>query len=361
MKILFYISVINAGGAARVMTNLANAFVDQVEGTHEVFFLTNIRYENEYTLSSYVKRETVDNGMSKGPAITRTIRRCVALRRLIKNLKPDLVVSFMSDNDVRAYFATRGLNVKLIMSVRNDPNVLFQGRVARMFFTRLYNRADGVVFQTEEARAWFGNKFKPLTRVIFNQVAENFYCVERSETPENIVALGKFLPKKNHRLLIEAFTKIKDQIEDDLYIYGGGALEADYKEMIRYLEIENRVHIEEFSSQPEMILKSAKIFVLSSDYEGMPNVLLEAMAAGVPCVSTDCPCGGPHAVIRNGENGMLVPVKDENRMAEAILKLVKDKEFREKIGRNGKETANLFYPKKVQDDWKDFFYEVIEG
>lgn len=360
MKLLFYISTIKAGGAARVMTNLASMLAEDSQMSNEIYLLTNFRNNIEYQLSDRVIRYSIDSEEKQENRVIKNIRRCLKLRKLIKEICPEIVISFMTENDMRSYLATRRLHVKTVMSVRNDPNVLFKKKSMKIVFRYIYNCADGVVFQTEDAKNWFGYRFRPYNKIIMNQTANKFYKVMRSRNPYGIVTLGSFLPKKNHMLLIRAFSFIADAITDDLWIYGEGMMKEKYDKLIQQLGLERRVHIQDFTDKPEEILSRAKIFVLSSDYEGMPNVLLEALASGVACISTDCPCGGPRMVINDGENGILTPVGDAEALADAMKELIFNKEKRDMMEEKGRESAERFAPNKIYNEWKDFFTDVME-
>lgn len=360
MKLLFYISTIRAGGAARVMTNLANQLAEDNSMINEIYLLTNFADETEYALSDKVIRYTIDVDETHENRIKKNIRRCRQIRKYVKDITPDAVVSFMSENDMRNYFATRGLKTRTVMSVRNDPAVLFRGGLRKILFRYIYNHADGVVFQTDEARKWFGSSFKPYRRIIINQTAKKFYEVERSDIPCGIVALGSFLPKKNHILLIRAFSKIADEISDDLWVYGEGKLREEYVKLIEELKLSDRIHLCEFSNNPEEVLSRAKLFVLSSNHEGMPNVLLEALACGVPSISTDCPCGGPKMIIDNEKNGMLVPVADVDALAQAMKKVLLDEKLQRTLSQNARKSALKYAPDVIYGEWKDFLIKVTE-
>ena len=110
----------------------------------------------------------------------------------------------------------------------------------------------------------------------------------------------------------------------------------------------------------ERELSLAKLFVLTSDYEGMPNALMEALAAGVPSISTDCPCGGPRELIKNGMNGLLVPCNDKYSLADSIDYLLSNENVRAKMSANAKESAKLFYPNTVNDKWRMYFEHVLK-
>ena len=240
MKLLFYISTIRGGGAARVMTNLANQFV--LDG-NKVYFVTNFPTEEEYFLENEIIRYSLEAAESKQNPLVKNYKRILALRGIIKINMPDIVISFMHDNDVRAYAATRGLQTKLLLSVRNDPNKLYKAKLKEKIGRYVYGHADAVVFQTEDAKAWFG-MIKGKAKIIYNQVAPVFYQVTRNEKEcKDIVTTGKFMLQKNHRMLMQAFCMIAEEIDANLIIYGDGKLRGDYEKFIVQNNMKDRIFI----------------------------------------------------------------------------------------------------------------------
>ena len=147
-----------------------------------------------------------------------------------------------------------------------------------------------------------------------------------------------------------------------MFFYGKGALKSDLESLANDLQVAKRVHIlDAVNCVPEK-LSAAKLFVLPSDYEGMPNTLIEAMAAGVPCVSTDCPCGGPKTMIEDGKDGLLVPVGDEKALADAMLRVLSDGEFAATLGKNARQKAEkVFAPDAVFNEWENFLTDKVNG
>lgn len=355
MNILFYISTIRGGGAARVMTNLANQFV---EDGNKVCFITNFSEESEYFLDDKVIRFSVEEKESSYNFLRKNIHRIKYLRKVIKKEKPDIVVSFMHENDVRAYMATFALKTKLVLSVRNDPQTLYQNTIKKTIAKFVYSRADAVVFQTTDAKKWFGNRIKE-SRVIYNQVAEEFFEVERAEQCKDIITTGKFLPQKNHMLLMEAYKKIADKTNEKLVIYGDGKLRKFYLDWIKNNGFENRVFLPGNISDVRQVLASGKLFVMSSNYEGMPNSLMEAMASGIPCISTDCPCGGPKELAKDG-GVRLVPVGDVECLADEILSFLNGKTNENELIANAKKTSRSYAPDKIYQMWKGYFEYICD-
>ena len=150
-------------------------------------------------------------------------------------------------------------------------------------------------------------------------------------------------------------------MEEELRIYGEGELRRSLEALIADFGMEQRIKLMGASDDMPAALAGCKLFVLPSDFEGMPNALLEAMAAGRCCISTACPCGGPEAVIDNGVNGWLVPVGEEKALSDAMLALLKNKEKRCALAAAAGESANAFRPEAIFEHWRDYVERVIGG
>ena len=356
MKLLLYINAIHEGGAERVMVNLAKQFAN---AGNKVVLLTSFVDQWEYPVDKSVKRLSMEQQEIKQGRLARNYSRIMKLRRVCMEEKPDILISFMQEPNFRAILATLGIPVKTIVSVRNDPNKEYAGRIGRFVGKYILPMADGCVFQTEQAKAWFPVKLQKKSVVIMNAVNEAFFNVTR-EKHADIITTGRLTAQKNHVMLIQAFSKIAQKHPNqNLLIYGSGELESELTAQIQTLGLNGRVLLKGKTTDVASVLAEAKVFVLSSDYEGMPNALMEALAAGVPCISTDCPCGGPNALIRQGENGLLVPAGDAEAMAEAMDRLLSEEAFAEQLGNCAREQAVQFKPEAVFAQWKAYVESIV--
>lgn len=354
MKILFYINTIRHGGAERVIVNLAEQFSSH---GHEVALATSYKSEGEYALSESVKR-IVLTGKKSGNFLVRNFRLIRLLRKKVKEERPDVLVSFMAEPNFRALLACRGKKTKKLISVRNDPNKEYPTGLFRYLARHLYKKADGIVFQTADAKAWFPEKIQKKSTIIYNQVNESFYNTARCGERRGIIATGRLTSQKNHKMLIRAFSMIKDKTDENLVIYGEGNLRGELEALISELSLEGRVLLPGATDNVAEKLSSARLFVMSSDFEGMPNSLMEGMATGLPCICTDCPCGGPREIIEDGVSGILTPVADAEAFAAAMLSLLSDSERAEKMGRAARERAERFAPDVIIENWLSYIESI---
>lgn len=355
--ILFYINQIYDGGAERVMVNLANHFA---ESGYQSILLTSFREKGEYMLSPKVNRISVEEEERKDGKFKKNFRRTAYLRNTIKRYRPSIVVSFMTEPIVRMFAATAGMSVKRMISVRSDPKTDYKSRLRWLIGKLVLPMAQACVFQTAEARDWFPRRMQKRSRIICNPTGDSFYHINRNPVRGKIVTCGRLVAIKNHKMLIEAFYEVQKRFhETSLEIYGEGELKLELQAFIDSLGMSDKVFLKGQTSNVEEVLSQAELFVLSSDVEGMPNALQEALAAGVPCISTDCPCGGPAMLIDDGYNGMLCKPGDTIGLKDSILRLLEDRQKREAMGEEAKKRAKMFSSDEIYRQWEEYVAEVI--
>lgn len=354
--LMFYINTLHKGGAQRVMLQLAERFA--AEGWRSIL-VTSFQEENEYPLLPGVERISIEKEQIKQGRLKSNLSRIQALRKLCREYKPEALIAFMAEPNFRAVLAAAGLPVKTIISVRNTPDKEYAGRLFRFVGQHILPMADGCVFQTEDARSWFPEKLQRKSEIIMNQVSRSFFDEPAADEHKDIYAVGRLNHQKNFPMLIRAFAQLPDT-GDRLIIHGEGEKRGELEALIKDLGLEGRVLLPGLSSNVAKDIKGAKIFVLPSDFEGMPNALLEAMALGLCCISTDCPCGGPRAVIEDGVNGRLIPVGGEEALAKAMAELLENDELRREMAAKARDSANKFSPDEIFGQWKDYVESVIE-
>lgn len=362
MNIICYINKLNDGGAERAMSVVANGLAQL---GHRVSMVTDYSAETEYPLNASVERLVLDGEFtgvtSKGRA-QRTLRRISNLRNICKAQEADVVLSFMRESNFRAILATCFLKTKNLISVRIDPKIGYRNKVVAMLAKLLYPMANGCVFQTQEAQAWFSNKIQRKSRVIFNPVSEAFYSVQGTPgRDKRVVSCGRLSKQKRFDLLIDAFDKVADDFpEYTLEVYGVGELQERLQAQIEELRRTDRIRLMGRCEDVPNAIKDASLFVLSSDFEGLPNALMEAMALGLPVISTDCGGGGARALIDNGVDGQIVPCGDADALASAIGASLNAPVEMARRGENARRKGQTFATEYVVADWEAYIRQICQ-
>ncbi len=359
MRVFFFIKKLSDGGAERVVANLASSFSSL---GHDCAIVNAYQTSFEYPVEERVRRFFLEKAdLEHDNFLKRNIRRLRGLRKILKTEKPDILISFMAESNYRAVVASAGLGIKTIISVRNDPKKEYKGLLGRFLAKRLLTKADGCVFQTPDALSWFPKKFGEKSVIIPNVVREDFFSLPRNPERFVVTACGRLTEQKDYPTLLKAFSLVHEKIrESSLRIYGMGEEEISLREKAEELGLKDCVSFCGYISDVGAVLSKTQVYVLSSLYEGLPNSLMEALAAGVPSVSTDCPCGGPKMLIENHKNGILVPVGKPEALAEAITELLENPSRAEEMGREARERSLEFRTVPIVRKWEAYAKKVLE-
>lgn len=351
MKIIFVIPNLAHGGAERVISILSNSFVEK-ECDVDVVLLQDIQVS--YQLSNKV------NLIHFGKNLL-TCKKKLAyniLRNYFKKQKrmyeKVVVIPFLDTCLKRTLLSVVGLNLPVIASERNDPYQKGSSIIARIKSNIPYMLASHCVFQTEDARDYYCSIVRKKSDVILNPlVMPNDVCWNGYES-KRIVTVGRLEPQKNHSLLVDAFGFIHSEYPDyKLEIYGEGSLRESLQLQINSLGLANYVTLCGYTSDVFQILQDSLLFVMPSDYEGLSNALIEALAVGIPTISTDHPCGGARMVLKNGMNGVLIPVKDKNALVQAMKTIIENRQFAAMISENGYKIRERLSVQRIIHKWMD--------
>jgi glycosyltransferase involved in cell wall biosynthesis len=284
------------------------------------------------------------------------LRRIHRLRHTLHKISPDVVVSFVDKTNVITLLATLGMKLRVIVSERSDPAVYRIGRVWEQLRWLTYMFADGIVVQNTGALAYFQPRFHGRTTVIPNPVVKppvGEHQVTRSQHSHSVIAMGRLSQEKRFDLLLLAFAQLKERHPNwNLTILGEGPLRQVLESLRDQLGLTSRVFLLGYVRNTYYHLEKADLFVMCSRFEGFPNALCEAMACGLPVISTDCP-SGPREIIRGGENGLLVQPEDVNVLALAMDSLMSDEKERKRLGSRAVEVIERFSLEKIMRMWEE--------
>ena len=345
-KVIFVTPNLTNGGAERVTAILANELAIQGFSVEIVFMKDS---QTVYELNNFVKTFMF---FSNGNRIYRIISKILKLRKLMKKNIDATFIAMLPFETFYIYLAGMGLHCKIVYSLRNDPanmNSLLEKYIKK----RIYAKAYRIVFQTEQARNYFPQNIRKKGIIIPNpindEIPERFIGKRRKE----IVTVGRLKKQKNYPLLLRAFSNVYQKYPDwKLRIFGQGILEPELKQLCKDLGISKGVEFCGFVSNVTEKINQSGMFVLSSDYEGISNAMLEALATGLPCICTDCPAGGARMMIKDHENGILVPVRNEQKLSEAMLELIENPMLAERLSKNAVNIKHIWSVQKVSEEWR---------
>lgn len=351
MKILFLNTNIGYGGAEKMIIWLANQCA---ESGHQVTFFTYRDSQVLQPVSSLVNHVHVQlESQGANLSFFKTVKY---LHDFIKIGNFEVGISFLSPSMLRMAMASIGTDMRMIFSHRGDPYYSAPTKNIKLkLFGKLnkwaFKQADYYVFQTEMAKKFFSQKIQDKSIVIPNPIRPLSRTIERDgKVQKKIVTVGRLdIKQKRQDVLIEAFNMISNQYpEYELLIYGSGEDEITLKE----LAVSNaRIKLMGKTTRVAEAIQNASLFVLSSDFEGIPNALLEAMSIGVPCVSTDCSPGGAAMLIKNKVNGLLTPRGNAKKMAEAIAYMLENPTKAENMAQNAIQVNIDYSEEKIRKMW----------
>lgn len=358
-RIALFINSLQKGGAERVMANLAMYFHEK---KYDVILVTQYKKEIEYSIPPEIRRvySEPDESLLQGGRVHNFYVRARTLREIWRAYKPDVILTFLGKNNLMAIMTALFLPSKVVVSVRGEPTREYRGNAMSRIAKFLFCFADGVVLQTAQARAFFPRAVQKKSVILPNPLAEQFLGRETAQKREDvIVTAGRIDENKNQAMLIHAFAKIAEEYPMfRLVIYGEGELRPKLMALAEEKGLADRILFPGSVDDVADRISRARIFALTSDTEGMPNAVIEAMALGVPVVSTDCPCGGPAELIEDGTNGLLVPVGDAYALADAFRKILENKDFEKKLGENARKIAERLAPDKVCAQWEQYLAKI---
>ncbi len=359
MNITFIVPGMGMGGAERVISILSKGFVEKGHSVSIGMF--NVTPQSvSYQLD---ERVSVENVMSfRFSSFYRIKQSFRSLEEYIRKVNPDVVISFTNVICSQVSIVCKKMGIPLIFSERNDPRRLLTGRKEKIFQKILLHNIRYVVFQTEGAKNLYPNKIAQNSIVILNPLDTSKHPPYfEGKRKKEIVTVGRLEPQKRQDILIRAFAEIADNYSEYvLRIYGEGTQRGALSELIKELHLEERVFLMGTRNNIFDCINESAIFAFTSDFEGLPNALIEAMSLGIPCVSTRCSPGGAEEVIEDGKNGYLVSCGDFEELSMVLSNMINNYDNSLNVGREAINVRKRVDKQEVIDSWECFIYGVVK-
>lgn len=354
-KIAIVIGNIKYGGAERIAVYLSNYFYRK---GIEVILISYSSQTSIYNLEN-IRHVSLRRNKKYRNSITRFLSLIKDLRKCILQVNPDVVLGMMSYNGVAASLALLGMKIPVVTSERIDPSsTTARTKFEKSFIKFIFNYfTKGLIFQTKEAQEYYSERVQNKSVIIPNPLFEDqLIDINRPLEPTyRIISVGRLVDQKNFKMLILALKDLENYYPKyKLDIYGEGNKREELNNLIIKNKLEGKVSLRGNSDRIFDELQNSDMFVLTSDYEGMPNALIEAMAMGLPVISTDCKGGGAKFLIQDDINGLLIPIGDQDALVKAMKKLIEDREFAEDhLGRNAVKIRETLNGEKICGEWEN--------
>lgn len=351
-RYIFFIGNLGSGGAERVVSILSNQMAEQELPVEVLTY-----YDNPiaYKISEKVKITAVETFTGKRNKLYNLLQ----IRKYFKK-NATAVISFLAPFNMMAIAANLGNKIPIIVADRNDPTKVPSNTILRKLRDFLYMFADGIVVQTKKNQQYFNKIVRKKSVVIYNPInlGSNAGCALECKKEKQFVTAGRLMPQKNQEMMLKAFSTVSKKHPDyQLVIYGEGLSREKLENLIKELGVERQVLLPGNKNNVHDLMKSAEAFVMSSNYEGMPNALIEAMCLGLPCISTKV--SGATDLIVDHENGLLTEVGHQEEFEKAMLELIENPELKMKLAENALKLNDALEVSKIMDQWIEFINRIV--
>lgn len=355
MKLTIFLGGLSGGGTERVVCNLANYLVS---AGYEIDIITMADDDPAYFLSSSVNRIELLKTKERKNFIYNSFLRIKRLRKYMKTSDTEEYLVMLPTTIILLLSFHKLTHAPIVVSERGDPSKL--SKTNQLLLRQVVKNASGFVFQTQDVQEWYTPYIEGIySEVIPNAINEEFLNdnVSEKSIERKIVGVGRFTEQKNFELLIKAFEMVhKRYPEYKLVLFGDGPKRDVLINLVKSLNLEDCVELPGYVQNIKDEIRTSSLFVLSSNYEGIPNSLIEAMAIGIPCVATDCPVGGPKYLNSIGErnNCLLIPMNDLESMTDAMCKLISDPNLAKQLSINAQCVKSELHPNIIYRKWDSF-------
>lgn len=360
-KIVFITNSIGFGGAEKMLVFVANS----LSARGHKCCIINLNAIGDYINE---KKQKLEDGVvlhtiqPQDSNTNKHLYRVKSIKAIAKSFGADIIIGFTSYPNFYAKIVGLSLRIPTIMSERGDPSKTTNNSLKSKFVDFFINRSKGGVFQTEGAMSFYGKGLRKRSVVIPNPIfaIDEIPTVLYEEREKSIVTVGRLDNfQKRYDVMLDAFKLFSEKHpEYVLKMYGRGSDEELIKKWVSERSLCEKVRFMGLSTHPMLDICRDGMFLITSDFEGISNALLEAMAAGLPCVSTDHTPGGARLLIQDHQNGLLAPIGDSKRLAEAMCEFADDPELAEACGEKAKEVLVRFSPEHIIDLWEEYINRI---
>lgn len=362
MRVAFLTNMLGSGGAQKMMAFVINTIAPVAEMVLIIMTQNEIAYE----FPSNVSIQVIEYEKTVEPRVLGKLKEVQLYAKRTKEILEtnsiDILCTFGAYYTTVGVLATKGTSCKIIGSERRAPQMM--SKLWKTISRYSYKACDMMVFQLIGARDFYDKIPDQRTMIIPNPFIPKSSDIPPSKTRRNVIcmAAARLEYEKGFDIGLQAMSFVLQRHpEYKMEIYGAGNFDEMFGSLIDKLHIRNSVEYKGLSKTIISDIYDAKVFLLPSRSEGIPNMLLEAMAAGIPCVAADCPPGGPKMLLGNNENGLIVPMENPQDTADAICSVIEDSELEKKISNNATTVRNRFLPEDISKYWLECFSRVYEG
>ena len=359
-KILFYTMAMIKGGTERNIANLANYFISD----YDITIVTNINSSIEYKLNKKIKVIQIDNTDKRKEKLLLKIitkisnKRTKVLKQILEKENPNLIITFLPEPTLRAL--SLKTNIPIIVSIRNHPTSEYKGPL-KIFRNHYFKKAKKIIVQDNNFKKYYPINIQKKIITIPNYISDEFLEKQKNiKKQKTIITASRLEKQKNIKLLIKSFKKINKKYSDyKIIIYGKGSQKKKLEKLIKRKNLINKIIIKDSTNNIKEELDKTSLFILSSNYEGMPNVLLEAMSRGLPVITTNS-SEAISSIIKNKKNGIVIKKNNKKQLINSIEYLLNNQKEYQKISKESKKIINVFNKEKILSKWEQLITKYIK-